>query len=80
MTSTRAEIVVGLIMGALVLPFAIYFSVVMAGTMLGGYGYFLAGKPGAMVGSFGGALLSCVALVLVAVWIGRILARWYLSR
>ncbi len=80
MTSTRIEVIAGLVTGAIVLPFAIYFSVVVAGTILGGYGYSLAGKPGAMIGSFGGALVSCVALVLVAMSLARLVARRCVSR
>ena len=75
MSRARAEMVGGVVAGAIVLPFAAYVSVVVVGTILGGVGWSVAGKPGSLIGSFGGAAVSCGALVFLAVTVGRALGR-----
>jgi hypothetical protein len=78
MTRTRSETIAGIIAGAICLPFAIYVSIVLVGNMLGGLGWSVAGKPGAIGGSFGGALVSCAALVFASISFGRLVAREFL--
>jgi len=71
---------VGIAVGALALPFAVYFSVVVVGTLLGGVGYSVAGKPGALVASFDGGLASAAVVVFLAFSVGRALGRRFATR
>ena len=67
---------IGVLAGGLVaLPVGLYVGVVVGGNFAGAAGWSIAGKPGALIGAFGGAIALCSAIVIASAILGRMIAR-----